>query len=176
MSTRKFVVLMAMFAALAASPALCATVAGTITDVAGKQIPGIGVIVEDANAAIVATAVTGAKGEYSLSLAPGSYRFGLDPGASAFKKGGPIDETVADKGLTLNWTVSSSAEAVASAEPAAPFDLLAADPFGLTMAQFLAATMGVAAVGGGVVGGYYGAGGFGGHHHHPHPPVVSPSI
>jgi hypothetical protein len=147
----------------AALPAFAANVSGVITDATGKPVEGAKVVVQAPNWQPLQTAVTGAKGEYAIKgLAPGEYLFALDPGSGAgFKKGESAAAFISDQGLTLDWTVSATADPIALARPASAEQVAAGDPFGLTWPQF--ALLGGAIVGTGTALGVAGAaGGFSG--------------
>jgi hypothetical protein len=148
---------------LAALPALAANVSGLIADATGKPVQGAKVIAQTPKWQPIQTAVTGSRGEYTMKdLAPGEYRFALDPGSGAGFKQGSAAAFVPDGGLTLDWTVSATADPIALARVGAAEQVAAGDPFGLTWPQFAllggaivgtGTALGVAAAGGGFSGG-----------------------
>jgi Carboxypeptidase regulatory-like domain len=149
-----------------AIPALAANVSGVVTTPGGRRVAGIKVMARNLRGATMASAVSSANGEYTLSLqAEANYRFALDLGTTGFKKGDPVGALVPRGGLTLNWVVSRTAGPLAYARPAAAAQLAsngtAADPpmFPEWSAFALGAT---GIVAGGAVGGVAAAGGFGG--------------
>src|SRR5579859_1956378 len=148
---------------LATLPAFAANVSGVITDATGKPVQGVMVIAQTQKWQPLQTAITGSKGEYAIEdLTPGEYLFALEPGSAGFKKGESAAAFVPDRGLTLDWTVSATADPIALAQPATAEQVAAGDPFGLTWPQFAllggtiigaGTALGVAAAGGGFSGG-----------------------
>jgi hypothetical protein len=140
--------------------AQAATLAGAILDVQGKPVEGVEISVQDATGKTVASAVTNAKGVYAMEgIPPGQYHVSLNPLNTGFQ-GQTVVATVSEKGLTVSWTVSSTAPAVAAATPGIA---TAGGIFGLgTTGTFLG---GVGLVGAGVGGGMAASnsGGDGGH-------------
>ena len=165
-STRISVVIVVAALALAmlvSPPAWAASVSGVITDGSNKPVQGMTVIAQNQAGHPVQSAISGANGAYAMSdLKTGDYRLTLDPGKLGFKAGAPVAAFVSDKGLTVNWVVSASAEPIALAHPGSADQLAAADPFGFTWPGFLMFGGLVTAGLGGVVGGVAAAGGFSG--------------
>lgn len=172
MNRTRFSVIVAVAAlgltTLAAFAAFAANVSGVISDATGKPVEGVRVIAQTQKWQPMQTAVTGSKGEYAIKdLAPGKYLFALEPGSAGFRKGESAAAFVPDEGLTLDWTVSATADPIALARPATAEQIAGGDPFGLTWAQFevvggtiIAAgtALGAAAAGGGFSGGSGGSG------------------
>jgi len=136
----------------AASPALCAEIAGVVVDPAGNRVAGIKVVaMRDRTGEIAGQATSGAKGEYYIPhIAPETYDLALDPLGKPFQPATAV-ASVPKQGLTVNWRVSQTAPASALAAPraAAPFVW---DGRELDLAGLI--TGGVAGVGAGAVGGY----------------------
>jgi hypothetical protein len=154
---------------LAALPAFAANVAGVIADATGKPVQGMKVIAETQKSQPVQAVLTGSKGGYAIkNLTPGGYLFALEPGGAGFKKGESVAAFVPDEGLTLDWTVSATADPIALARVGTAEQVAAGDPFGLTWAQFAllggvvvgtGTALGVAAASGGFSGGSGGGSG-----------------
>jgi hypothetical protein len=127
-------------------------------------VAGIHVAAQNEGNKAFAQALTDAHGAYRIGgLEPSTYDFSLDPGKRGFKPGTAVSYVDA-KWLTVNWTVCPQAEAVAAAKAAVENSLLAADPFGMSVAEFASVlVLGAGVVAAGVVGGYGAAGGFSGH-------------
>src|SRR5216684_3853731 len=110
--------LMGLSLALAATTGYCATVAGTILNSDRKPVQGLRVNVLDKNGTVMGSAVSGAKGEYTIEgVADGTYRFALDTKITNYQTGEPVVGIVTAKGLTLNWVVSPTAPPIALAQP-----------------------------------------------------------
>lgn len=156
-----------------AVPALAANVSGVVMQVGGRRVGGIKVTAQDPRGAVVASAVSSANGEYTLSVnADVNYRFALEVGGSGFEKGEPAGAFVPRSGLTLDWIVSRTASPLAYARPAAVAQVAAGDPVDPPLVpQWAALALGTGIVAGGTVGGYGAAGGFNGETTH----VVSSS-
>lgn len=145
---------------VAASPAWCADVVGTVTDPQGHPVGGVGIGVRDSAGRVVGNALSDAKGHYAISgLSPNTYNYTLDPLGTRFK-GGTVVSQLDSNGLTVDWKVSQGNNALALATEGSK-TALAGDPFGLSMGEFASVVMlGTAVVAGGVVGGVGAAGGF----------------
>src|SRR5712691_5669092 len=145
---------------VAATTGYCATVAGTVLNSDRKPVQGLRVNVLDKNGTVMGSAVSGAKGEYTIEgVADGTYRFALDTKITNYQTGEPVVGIVTAKGLTLNWVVSPTAPPISLAQPGLG-SVLAGDPFGMSMLAFSGLVTGV--VGAGVVGGLAASGGIGG--------------
>ncbi len=99
------------------SPALGEDLVGTVADRDGRAVAGAKVVVHGADGAASGAATTDARGQYVISgLAPGQYFITLDAA-----DGGMQSQTVASylgaTGLTVNWSLSSAASPLASAQP-----------------------------------------------------------
>jgi hypothetical protein len=151
---------MGLSLAMAATTGYCASVAGTVVNSDRKPVQGLRVNALDKTGGVTGSAVSGAKGEYSIQgLADGTYRFVLDTKMTKYQKGEPVVAIVTAKGLTLNWVVSTTAPPIALAQPGLT-SFLAGDPFGMTTLAFSGLVTGV--VGAGVLGGLAASGGIGG--------------
>src|SRR5260370_1811040 len=135
--------LMGLSLALAARAAYCASVAGTVVSSDRKPVQGLRVNVLDKNGTVVGSAVSGAKGEYTIEgLADGTYRFALDTKITNYQTGEPVVGIVTAKGLTLNWVISPTAPPIALAQPGLG-SVLAGDPFRMSMLAFNGLVTGV---------------------------------
>jgi len=135
--------------------ALAASVGGTVAGSQGQSVSGIQVIVKDASGKVVGQGAPGSGGVYDISgLQPGNYNFTLDPGSSGYQ-GQTVASYVGADGVCLNWGVSTTSPAVASAQPGSTCQLAAAawDPAPWVGAG--AAVLGGTAIGLGVA---YGSG------------------
>jgi len=149
-----------MLAAGSASVALCADVSGTVSDAVGKAVAQIKLSATDSSGKSAGSALTDVSGKYQITgLAPGTYVFALDPLSSGFKGGNGLAH-LDEKGLTIDWRISTAGPALALARQGAS-ETLAGDPFGFTAAEF-AGLVGAAGgvISSGVVGGIAAAGGF----------------
>ncbi len=146
-----------------ASLALCAEIVGTVSSVDNKPVSGVQIVVKDTKGRILGKALTNNQGQYQITgLAPGAYDYVLEPLGTPFKAG-TAAAYLDDKGLTINWKVSTGTAAVALAQQGIANTAIAGDPFGLSPTAFGALVVGgTALVAGGVVGGYAAAGGFSG--------------
>ena len=99
--------------------ALAASVGGTIGGSQGQSLAGIQIIVKDASGKVVAQTSPSADGAYDITGLPeGNYTFTLDPGSSGVQ-GQTVSSYVGPDGLCLNWGVSTTSPAVATAQPGA---------------------------------------------------------
>lgn len=142
--------------------AICAEVAGMVTDSQGRPVGGVKIVVQNPAGKILAQAMTDAKGHYAIDgLSPDTYDYILNPLTTGFKGGSAVSH-LGPAGLTVNWKVSDAANAVALATRGGK-EAIAGDPFGLSMGEFASAVvLGAGVVAAGVVGGYGAAGGFSG--------------
>ncbi|HZO80776.1 MAG TPA: carboxypeptidase-like regulatory domain-containing protein [Candidatus Binataceae bacterium] len=128
--------------------AFAADIRGMVSSAQGQSVAGVQVIAKGANGAVAGQATTGSDGGYLITgLQSGNYNFTLEPGPSGFQ-GQTVASYVGPDGLCLNWGVSTSAPAVATAQPGATCQLAAAGGFGT--AEMTAA--GAALLGGGAIG------------------------
>jgi len=97
--------------------AMAASVGGTVGSPQGQSVSGITVIVKDASGHVVGQGAPGGSGAYDISGLPeGNYTFTLDPGSSGFQ-GQTVSSYVGPDGICLNWGVSTTSPAVATAQP-----------------------------------------------------------
>jgi len=145
---------------LASSSAFCAEVAGTVSDLQGHPVSGVQIVVHDPVGKMVGQAIVEANGHYAIDgLSPSTYNYTLEPLKTSFK-GGKVVAFLDSKGLTIDWKVSNTNDAVALATQGSKA-VLAGDPFGMSMGEFASVVMlGTAVVAAGVIGGYGAAGGF----------------
>jgi carboxypeptidase family protein len=93
------------------------TIAGRVVNTQKDPVPGIKILAKDSSGKIVlGEAVTNAEGNYNLkNLNMGQYQLTLvDPRNSPFQ-GETVVTSLGSKGLTVDWIVSKSAKAIASA-------------------------------------------------------------
>jgi hypothetical protein len=138
----------------------CADVAGTVSDLQGRPVSGVRIVVKDLAGKVFGQAVADAKGHYAIGgLSPNTYNYVLEPLGTGFKSGS-VASSLDSNGLTIDWKVSDLNNALAMATQGGQ-TALAGDPFGLSMGEFASVVMlGTAVVAAGVVGGYGAAGGF----------------
>jgi hypothetical protein len=142
-------ILMALALGLGTSAlALAADVRGMVAGGQGQSATGLQVIAKDAGGNVAGQATTGADGGYLISgLKSGDYNFTLVPGSSGFQ-GQTVASYVGPDGLCLNWGVSTSSPAVATAQPGSTCQLAAAGGFGTAeMAAAGAGLTGAGAIG-----------------------------
>ena len=97
--------------------AMSASVGGTVASPQGQSVAGVQVIAKDASGHVVGQASAGTSGSYNISgLQPGNYNFTLDPASSGFQ-GQTVASYVGADGICLNWGVSTTSPAVATAQP-----------------------------------------------------------
>lgn len=91
------------------------TIVGSVVSNQKSPVPGIKILAKDSSGKILAEAVTDAEGNYNLkNLSIGQYQLTLDPLKSAFQ-GETVVTALGSKGLTVDWIVSKTAKAIASA-------------------------------------------------------------
>ncbi len=147
--------------------ALAADIRGVVSSPQGPGPSGLQVIAKGASGNVAGQATTGADGSYMISGLPeGNYNFTLEPGTSGFQ-GQTVASYVGTDGLCLNWGVSTTAPAVATAQPGSTCQPLAAGGWGT------AETVGAAAVliGGGAIGAAVALSGSDHHRHKPKSPA-----
>jgi hypothetical protein len=95
-----------------------ATIVGSVVNNQKSPVPGIKILAKDSSGKkILAEAVTDAEGCYDLAnLSIGQYQLTLDPLKSPYQ-GETVVTALGPQGLTVDWTVSESAKAIASAVP-----------------------------------------------------------
>lgn len=97
--------------------AIAASVGGTVAGSQGQPLTGVQVIVKDASGHVVGQGAPGSSGVYDIQgLQPGNYNFTLDPGSSGYQ-GQTVASYVGADGICLNWGVSTTSPAVATAQP-----------------------------------------------------------
>lgn len=144
--------------------AMAASVGGTVAGSQGQPLSGVQVIVKDASGHVVGQGAPGSTGVYDISgLQPGNYNFTLDPGSSGYQ-GQTVASYVGPDGICLNWGVSTTSPAVATAQPGSTCDPVAAawDP-----APWVGA--GAVVLGGTAIGLGVGLGSGGDHTNHKQP-------
>ncbi len=111
------------------APAMGATASGTVAGSHGQNVSGIQVFAKDVAGHTAGQATTGTGGTYQImNLQPGNYNFTLDPGSSGVQ-GQTVSSYVGADGICLNWGVSTTSPAVATAQPGATCaGMVAADP------------------------------------------------
>ena len=116
-----------------------ANVGGLVQNAQGQSVAGVNVIAKDAQGKLIGQGTTSSSGVYEIKeLQPGNYNFTLDPASSGFQ-GQTVASYVGPDGICLNWGVSTTAPAVASAQPGATCQLAA----GYGTAEMVAAGAGV---------------------------------
>ena len=159
------VLLSVIFFVSVSSAAFAASVGGTVASSQGQPLSGIQVIVKDANGHVIGQGAPGSGGVYDIQgLQPGNYNFTLDPGSSGYQ-GQTVASYVGADGICLNWGVSTTSPAVASAQPGATCQLAAG---GYDTAEIVGAGAGV--LGAGAIGLGIGLGSGGDHNTHRAPP------
>lgn len=92
-------------------------VVGMVSTLHGNPVPGIKILAKDPAARVISEAVTDVRGRYALpNLAPDRYQLTLDPLNSPYK-GQTLVSAVGNEGLTVNWMVSQTTVALATAAP-----------------------------------------------------------
>lgn len=128
-----------------------ARIVGAVVDAQGNPVLGVRIIAKNPSGKVLAQAVTDARCQYVLEdLAPGLYQMTLDPVKTGLK-GDTVTASLGREGLTVNWTVSTTAMPIATAMPG----LLPCGPFELGTA-----ILGAILVGGAGAGIAAGAGAF----------------
>jgi len=92
-----------------------ANLVGTVLNTAADPVPGIEIIAKDPTGKPVGQSVTDKEGQYVLKKLPvGKYGLKLDPIQTGYQ-GATVVTPLTVEGLTVNWTVSTTAAAVAIA-------------------------------------------------------------
>lgn len=142
-----FLLALVMIAGLSAT-ALAADVRGVVSNSQGRSVSGLQVVAKNASGQVVGQTTTGAGGVYNISgLQPGNYDFTLEPGTSGLQ-GQTVASYLGADGLCLNWGASTTAPAVATAQPGAACQPVAAA--GWDTADTVGA--GAVLIGGGAIG------------------------
>lgn len=146
-----------------ASSSLGADVEGNVLDAQCEPVASVQLRAENPTGKIVAAAPTDRQGHYLIKgLIAGTYDYVLDTSGTSFKSGSTTSY-LNDKGLQLDWKVSSTSSAVALPSEKTKKKLIACVPSALSPGELGAAAIGGSAlVAGGVIGGYGSAGGFSG--------------
>ena len=93
------------------------TIVGNVVNTQKIPVPGIKILAKDPSGKILGEAVTNAEGYYTLgNLGIGQYQLTLDPLKSPYL-GETVVTSLGPQGLTVDWIVSESAKAIASAIP-----------------------------------------------------------
>ena len=93
------------------------TIVGNVVNTQKIPVPGIKILAKDSSGKLLGEAVTNAEGCYDLSnLSIGQYQLTLEPLKSPYQ-GETVVTSVGPQGLTVDWIVSESAKAIASAVP-----------------------------------------------------------
>jgi hypothetical protein len=151
-----------LFTLAASSSAFSAEIVGSVTDLQGKPVKGVQLSVRNASGKSLTSATPDSKGHYQIAgIKAGQYKYILESHTVGLK-GGQTSGYLGDKGLTVNWKVSSAGPATAVASVGIGAAVAAGTTLGLSSAAFGAAVAGgsMAAVAGGVVGGYAATGAF----------------
>jgi hypothetical protein len=91
------------------------TIVGIVVNNQESPVGGIKILAKDSSGKIWGEALTDAEGNYQLkNLRTGQYQLTLDPLKSAFQ-GETVVAALGSQGLTVDWIVSRSAKAIASA-------------------------------------------------------------
>src|ERR1700746_285166 len=102
--------------------AMAASVGGTVAGPQGQPLTGVQVIVKDASGHVIGQGAPGSGGVYDIQgLQPGNYNFTLDPGSSGYQ-GQTVASYVGPDGICLNWGLSTTSPAVATAQPGTTCD------------------------------------------------------
>jgi len=168
MKTFRFLAVMPLALAVAAQ-GFCAEVAGKVADTHGQSVPAATISLMDSAGKPLASASTDQQGKYLIKqVAPGDYHLSLKP-PTGHLIGQTVVVSVGAKGETVDWVVSDTAAALALGKPGVE-EVASLDPFGLSLGEFIAASvLSAGVVGAGVVGGYGAAGGFSGSDSNPAP-------
>jgi hypothetical protein len=163
----------AILSILLVRQASCADVVGVVADSQGRPVGDVRVLVKNLTNNAVREGHSKANGRYQVTgLATGVYKYTLDPVASGFK-GGDAVSYLGPKGVTIDWQLSDTNQAIALASDGAG-TVLAGDPFGFTSQEYTTVVLGSAAlVAGGVAGGLVASGQFSGSSSGP---PASPSL
>jgi hypothetical protein len=116
------VLLAVTFVVKMSAAASAASVGGTMASSQGQPLTGVQVIVKDASGHVIGQGAPGSGGGYDIQgLQPGNYNFTLDPGSSGYQ-GQTVASYVGPDGICLNWGLSTTSPAVATAQPGTTCD------------------------------------------------------
>jgi hypothetical protein len=116
------VLLAVIFVVKMSVAASAASVGGTMASSQGQPLTGVQVIVKDASGHVIGQGAPGSGGVYDIQgLQPGNYNFTLDPGSSGYQ-GQTVASYVGPDGICLNWGLSTTSPAVATAQPGTTCD------------------------------------------------------
>jgi hypothetical protein len=143
-----------------AQSVLCADLIGSVTDTQGHPVANAKILVKNLTNSVVSEGRSNAKGRYRLTgLKSGTYDYMIDPAGSGLK-GGNGAGYLCTKELTIDWRVSDTKPATASARDCVKM-APPGDPFGFSALAFTGILAGSGAVvGGTAAGAYAAAGGF----------------
>jgi hypothetical protein len=162
------VLLAVAFIVKMSAAASAASVGGTVASSQGQPLTGVQVIVKDASGHVIGQGAPGSGGGYHIQgLQPGNYNFTFDPGSSGYQ-GQTVASYVGPDGICLNWGVSTTSPAVATAQPGTTCQVAAAGTGGIAISTFVGA--GAALVGATAIGLAAGLGSGGDHVSHKTPP------
>jgi hypothetical protein len=117
-------------------------IGGKVLTTQGIPVPNAEIVLKDPSGKVRAQAGTDARGQYSLrKVASGPYQLTLDPVKTGFL-GNTFGVCLCPEDVTLNWTVSTTGDAVATPETGIN---LCGGLFGLGMFGLGALLMGIAA-------------------------------
>jgi hypothetical protein len=151
----------------------CADIVGFVANTQARPVANVRILVKNMTNKAQSAAFSNANGRYQLTgLAPGVYTYTLDPVASGLK-GGDAVSYLGSNGLTIDWHLSPTNPAIATASEGAGA-MLAGDPYGFTDMEYTGIVLGGSAlIGGGVAGGLAASGEFSGS---SSAPPASPSM
>ena len=116
------VLLAVIFIVKMSAVASAASVGGSMASSQGQPLTGVQVIVKDASGHVIGQGAPGSGGGYNIQgLQPGNYNFTLDPGSSGYQ-GQTVASYVGPDGICLNWGLSTTSPAVATAQPGTTCD------------------------------------------------------
>ena len=139
--------------------AFAASVGGLVANSQGQPVSGVTIVAKDTSGKVLGQGTTSTCGVYDIKgLKEGNYNFTLDPGSTGFQ-GQTVASYVGPDGICLNWGVSATSPAVASAQPGSTCQIAA----GWGTAEMVGA--GAAILGGTGIGLAVGLSGGGGNDH-----------
>ena len=96
------------------------TIVGSVLNKQKSPVAGIKILAKDSSGKVLGEAVSNADGCYDLTnLGIGQYHLTLDPLKSPYQ-GETVVTSVGAQGLSVDWIISESAKAIASAGPRVP--------------------------------------------------------
>jgi hypothetical protein len=166
MSTRRILLsgLIAFGLMVFAGQARSAEIAGSVTDTKNNPVTPAHVTVKDQSGNVVGSADANSQGQYSISGVPtGEYKISLALPGSKYL-GQTIQSGVQPEGLCLDWSVSQTANAMATGRPGASAGTCtavgAASAAGWTSTQLLGLGLGIGVVASGASMAGLGAAGY----------------